>query len=257
MMAADRSRVEEGHGRVGSMICTAGVPAVEMACGVDPGRSIFEGSNILANWEMDIGCVVGGAWRHCWPRGRRRHCCKCPEQMATTITQALTPALACIADVTCKRRDGNVVVLVAIFVSIVVPGGGRVGGGVGPMFTFTSHECSNVCWELVKLQLGPPGNGERGDALPVGRVVEPTTLITLTTTTMEETSKRGEPKLSQLASRVCNLVALHIINDYALCLSPCMPSSPPGDWLMWSSGRLLTLGVQTLQNTKAGVGASC
>jgi hypothetical protein len=30
------------------------------------------------------------------------------------------------------------------------------------MFTFTLHECSNVCWVLAKLQLVPPKNGKEG-----------------------------------------------------------------------------------------------
>jgi hypothetical protein len=57
---AGQSRVEEGQGAVGPVICTAGVPAVQMACGVDPGMSILEGSNILANWAMDISGALGG-----------------------------------------------------------------------------------------------------------------------------------------------------------------------------------------------------
>jgi hypothetical protein len=62
---AGRSVAEEGQGSVGSVICAAGVPAVEMACRVDPGMTILErreGSNVLANWAMDIsGAVVRGS----------------------------------------------------------------------------------------------------------------------------------------------------------------------------------------------------
>lgn len=47
------------------------------------------------------------------------------------------------------------------------------GGGLGP-FAFSSRECSNVCWALAKLRLAPPGNGEGGDALPVGKVTTET-----------------------------------------------------------------------------------
>jgi hypothetical protein len=60
---ADRSGAKEGQGAVRSMICAAGVPAVEMACRVDLGTSVLEGregSNILANWAIDIGGAVGG-----------------------------------------------------------------------------------------------------------------------------------------------------------------------------------------------------
>jgi hypothetical protein len=59
-MAAGRSGAEEGRGTVGPAICAAGVPAVEMACGVDPGTSVLEGSNIQKNWATDFGGVVGG-----------------------------------------------------------------------------------------------------------------------------------------------------------------------------------------------------
>jgi hypothetical protein len=57
--AMGQSRAEEGQGAVRLMICTAGVPAVEMACGVDPGTSILEGSNIQENWATDFGGAVG------------------------------------------------------------------------------------------------------------------------------------------------------------------------------------------------------
>ncbi len=55
-----QSRAEEGQGAVGSAICAAHVPAVEMACGVDPGTSVLEGSNFQKNWVMDFDRVVGG-----------------------------------------------------------------------------------------------------------------------------------------------------------------------------------------------------
>ncbi len=58
-MMVGRSGAEEGQGTVRSAICTAGVPAAEMACGVEPGRSVLERSNVLANWATDIGCLVG------------------------------------------------------------------------------------------------------------------------------------------------------------------------------------------------------
>ncbi len=57
--AAGRSGAEEGQGAVGPAICADGVPAVEMACGVDPGMSVLEGSDVLANWATDIGGAVG------------------------------------------------------------------------------------------------------------------------------------------------------------------------------------------------------
>jgi hypothetical protein len=59
-MAAGQSRAEEGQGAVGPMICAAGVSAAEMACGVDPGTSVLEGSNIQENWATDFGGAVGG-----------------------------------------------------------------------------------------------------------------------------------------------------------------------------------------------------
>jgi hypothetical protein len=51
--------VEEGQGNVEPVVCTAGVLAAEMACGVDPGTSVLEGSNIQKNWAMDFSSVVG------------------------------------------------------------------------------------------------------------------------------------------------------------------------------------------------------
>ncbi len=59
-MAVGRSGAEEGQGAVGPAICAAGVPAVEMACGVDLGTSILEGSDVQKNWASDFGGVVGG-----------------------------------------------------------------------------------------------------------------------------------------------------------------------------------------------------
>ncbi len=58
--AAGQGGVEEGQGTVGLTICAAGVPAAEMACGVDPVRSVLEGSNVLAKWATDIGSAGGG-----------------------------------------------------------------------------------------------------------------------------------------------------------------------------------------------------
>ena len=51
--------MEKVQGSVGPAICAASVPAVKMACGVDLDTSVLEGSNVLANWAMDIGGAVG------------------------------------------------------------------------------------------------------------------------------------------------------------------------------------------------------
>jgi hypothetical protein len=51
---------EGGPGTVQPAMRAAGVPTLEMACGVDPGTSVFKGSNVLANWATDICMVVGG-----------------------------------------------------------------------------------------------------------------------------------------------------------------------------------------------------
>ncbi len=107
-MVAGLCRVEEGQGAAGPAISTAGMPTVEMACGVDPGTSVLKGSNVLANWAMDIGGAVSGgtgdkagevedvlgaiAGRGGWWQGRRR-CCKHPGQMATGIAQAPVPTV--------------------------------------------------------------------------------------------------------------------------------------------------------------------
>jgi hypothetical protein len=59
-MAAGWSRAEEGQGTVGPAICAAGVPAAEMAWGLDLGLSVLEGSNIQENWAMEFGGALGG-----------------------------------------------------------------------------------------------------------------------------------------------------------------------------------------------------
>jgi hypothetical protein len=58
-MVMGQSRAEEDQGIVVPVICAAGVPTVEMACRVDLGTSVLEGSNIMANWATDIGSAVG------------------------------------------------------------------------------------------------------------------------------------------------------------------------------------------------------
>jgi hypothetical protein len=58
-MAVGWSRVEEGRETVVPTICTAGVPTTEMACGVDLGTSILEGSNVQENWATDFSGLVG------------------------------------------------------------------------------------------------------------------------------------------------------------------------------------------------------
>jgi hypothetical protein len=59
-MAAGQSGAEEGQGAIGPAICTAGLPAAEMACGVDPGPSVLEGSGVQENWAKDFCGTVGG-----------------------------------------------------------------------------------------------------------------------------------------------------------------------------------------------------
>ncbi len=59
-MAAGWSRAEEGQRAVIPAICAADVPTVEMACRVDLGKSVLEGSNIKENWATNFGGVVGG-----------------------------------------------------------------------------------------------------------------------------------------------------------------------------------------------------
>jgi hypothetical protein len=48
-MAVGQSGAEEGQGTVEPVICSAGVPAPEMACGVNPGISFLEGSIVMEN----------------------------------------------------------------------------------------------------------------------------------------------------------------------------------------------------------------
>ncbi len=58
-MSVGRSRAEEGQGTVGPAICAAGVLTEEMACRVDLGKSVLEGSNIQEYWAMDFGGMMG------------------------------------------------------------------------------------------------------------------------------------------------------------------------------------------------------
>jgi hypothetical protein len=57
--AAGQSGAEEGQHTNKPAICAAGVPAAEMACGVDWGTSVFGGSNILEHWATENGGAVG------------------------------------------------------------------------------------------------------------------------------------------------------------------------------------------------------
>ncbi len=58
-MAAGQSRAEESQGTVRPAISAAGVPAAEMAYGVDLGTFVLEGSDVLENRATDIGGAVG------------------------------------------------------------------------------------------------------------------------------------------------------------------------------------------------------
>ncbi len=104
---------------------------------MDLGTSVLEGRNVLSNWAMDIGGMVGGggggklgeaedilgaiaSYGAVWPL------CKCPGQTVTAIAQAPTPALPCVTDVNVEGYDGKAVVVhVTVFVTVVVPGGGQ------------------------------------------------------------------------------------------------------------------------------------
>lgn len=110
--------------------------------------------------------------------------------------------------------------------------------------TFSSRECSNVCWALAKLQLAPPCI-----AFPIGRVVnddDTTPFSKLQTFTsinemsldvlsssldvrmklLEEARNRSNkdggspgswiPELSRLSAKVLDLIAVQIINEYGL-----------------------------------------
>jgi len=110
--------------------------------------------------------------------------------------------------------------------------------------TFSSRECSNVCWALAKLQLAPPCT-----AFPIGRVVvnddDTAPFSKLQTFTsinemsldvlsssldvrmklLEEARNRSNkdgtrgswiPELSRLSAKVLDLIAVQIINEYGL-----------------------------------------
>jgi hypothetical protein len=130
VMAAGWSRVEEGQGTVRPAICAAGVPAAEMACGVDPGTSVLEGSKVLADICGALGggsgdnvgeaeAVLGAmlvAEAAAAPLGAPGRTVMAIAR-APALALALALALTCVAGITGEGRNGKaVVVLLAVVI---------------------------------------------------------------------------------------------------------------------------------------------
>ncbi len=123
-----------------------------MACGVDLGMSILEGSGILAKWKMDIGGTVGkgssnkggeaedilgtiaggggggGGGAVMSTRGRWQRGLPEPPPMPLPVLQALL-----VRD-TMVRLLSSLLPLLSPLLSL---GRGRDGGGLGLTFAFT------------------------------------------------------------------------------------------------------------------------
>ncbi len=119
VMTVGQSGVEDGQGTVGPVICAAGVPAAEMACGVDPACPFWRGATSRKTqgwWQQGQGGGGRPRHHHQW-RGRQQLHHKCPKRTAMAITRAPGPALASVVGVTGKGGDGkDVIVLIAIVI---------------------------------------------------------------------------------------------------------------------------------------------
>jgi hypothetical protein len=162
-MVAGQSGAEEGYGAVKPVICAAGGPTAEIACGVDPGTSVLEGSNVLANCAIDIGGEVGGGSGDkagevediigAIAKGEGSSCIvvsaqggqqlqlpePCPPPSLALQTSLSRDVMARLSSpchhLCCCHR----------------PQGGRDSGSPWRLFAFTLRKCSNVCWVLAKL----------------------------------------------------------------------------------------------------------
>jgi hypothetical protein len=209
--AAGRNGAEEGQGALGSTTCNAGVPVSEMSCGVNPGTSVLEGSNVLANWAMDIGGTVregsgdkagevedilgtitiggggggGGAIKSARGGQQRRSPKPPPPPLLDLQTSLATNVMAWLW---LSSLPSSLPLL-------------SPGGGLG-----WQQPWADVCIQVTQVPqlvlgachaaIGTTRVWEGLDALPVGRVVARTTLTTLTTsmtTTTKEISKGGSP----------------------------------------------------------------
>ncbi len=94
------------------------VPPLEMACGVDLGSSILEGSGVLANWATDIGGAEGGGGGDEVGEAEDVFGAIAGGGGSGGTVSIAAPALACITGFTGEGRNGEaVIVLVAVLVS--------------------------------------------------------------------------------------------------------------------------------------------
>ncbi len=197
----------------------------EMAAGCDASVSIVEGNSVVEEWrkntragdtttnsddddgEMQEADDVLNAIAGMMSSGKTSVISMSPEQRTSLANEAMS-------QISSPRSKGN--------------------------NSFSSRECSNVCWALAKLRMAPPGS-----ALPVGRVGDATSfhqfasmdemsmdvLSTSLTVRMKlfEEAKNGKqgssggaggglwiPELSRLAGKVLDLIAVQIIHEYDL-----------------------------------------
>ena len=154
----------------------------EMACGVDPNTSVRAGNDILASWTKDVDGTLGGGSSAALIEDEMEEADDVLDAIANGgggVANArggrrrLSPSSSASSSSSLSSSRASLAREAMARLSPSPSSSSPPGGGLGP-FAFSSRECSNVCWALAKLRLAPPGNGEGGDALPVGKVTTET-----------------------------------------------------------------------------------
>ncbi len=132
----------------------------EMACGCDANLSIGEGDAILENWKKSIyhGSLRDGS------RSSRTEMEKADDVLnAIAIGHANTSIEQQQKMIKQSRQSLTKAAMDQLTGS---PTPKHLSHRQRTTGSFSSRECSNVCWALAKLRMAPPGS-----ALPVGRVM--------------------------------------------------------------------------------------
>ena len=153
----DQRKTALSDPRFAILVCSM----AEMACGCDPNLSIGEGNAIVESWKKSINhdaLRAGGggssnisemeeaddvlnaiADSHINADIDQQQMIKRRQSIAKAAMNQLSMSASTVSSQQQRQRSTN---------------------------SFSSRECSNVCWALAKLRMTPPGN-----ALPVGRVM--------------------------------------------------------------------------------------
>ena len=158
----DQRRKALSDPRFAILVCSM----AEMACGCNANLSIGEGNAILENWKKSIYhdslCDDSG-------RGGSRSSMTEMEK-ADDVLNAIVDGHANNASIeqhqmmTKQRRQSLAKAAMDQLTGSLTPK--KLSHQQRTTNSFSSRECSNVCWALAKLRMAPPGN-----ALPVGRVM--------------------------------------------------------------------------------------